>query len=94
MKLRGKGDYIDPEWDRWAVKGLEALCTPLETDEARLKRFHEYMGSMKVSVETYAVSHCPRGKVSTQSRLIHNVPQKCKPIFLLLLPRGPSKIRA
>lgn len=44
MKLRGKGDHIDPEWDRWAVKGLEALCTLPETDEARLKRFHKYMG--------------------------------------------------
>jgi hypothetical protein len=44
MKLRGKGDHIDPEWDRWSVKGLKALCTPTETDEARLKRFHEYMG--------------------------------------------------
>lgn len=44
MKLRGKGDHIDPEWDRWSVKGLKALCTPTETDEARLKPIHEYMG--------------------------------------------------
>lgn len=44
MKLRGKGDHIDPEWDRWSVEGLKALCTPTETDEARLKRFHEHMG--------------------------------------------------
>ncbi|HFI2180919.1 hypothetical protein QU819_14965 [Enterobacter roggenkampii] len=44
MKLRGKGDHIDPERDRWSVKGLKALCTPTETDEARLKRFHEHMG--------------------------------------------------
>ncbi|EOV2736605.1 TPA: hypothetical protein RLU14_004952 [Enterobacter cloacae] len=44
MKLRGKGDHIGPEWDRWSVEGLKALCTPTETDEARLKRFHEHMG--------------------------------------------------
>lgn len=44
MVLRGKGDHIDPEWDRWSVKGLKALCTPPETDEARLKRFREHMG--------------------------------------------------
>lgn len=44
MVLRGKGDHMDPEWDRWSVKGLKALCTPTETDEARLKRFREHMG--------------------------------------------------
>ncbi|CAI2022483.1 MULTISPECIES: hypothetical protein [Serratia] len=40
--LRGLGDNenIDPDGDIVTMERLIALCTPLETEEARIKRFH------------------------------------------------------
>ena len=32
MKLRGLGERVDPACDQWTREGLEALCTPLETN--------------------------------------------------------------
>lgn len=40
IKLRGHGDDIDPEVDSWPLCGLIALCTPLETEEARIRRWN------------------------------------------------------
>lgn len=40
--LRGIRDYysIDPDGDRITMEALIALCSPVETEEARIKRFH------------------------------------------------------
>jgi hypothetical protein len=40
--LRGIRDYdsIDPDGDRITMEALIALCSPVETEEARTKRFH------------------------------------------------------
>lgn len=43
-KLRGIGDEIDPDDDRWPMEELIAICTPMETEAARIKRHREFIG--------------------------------------------------
>lgn len=53
-KLSGYGDDIDHDDDRWPVAELIAICTPLETEAARIERHREVISHQRRSAAAFA----------------------------------------